>query len=138
MLDPAKRPSPTRYSDIGHALVAKRTKEKHIAPHSETLGGGPTVAALHNGLVPAGGAVDNAAAHHSTANGSQPGTRSGDGGARKRHKKKHHGFVIRRPGALTALVGAKPSKHVGKVKQIAAHGTALQRKQANFYLNVLR
>lgn len=44
---------------------------------------------------------------------------------------------IKRPGALTADVGGKPSQHMAAVRQLAASGTPLQKKQANYYLNVL-
>ena len=56
-------------------------------------------------------------------------------------KRKSKNFIqdaIKRPGALTKLVGGKPSEHLGKVKQIAKSGTPLQKRQASFYLNVLR
>lgn len=45
---------------------------------------------------------------------------------------------IKRPGGLTENVGGKPSKNIDKVKYLSEHGTPLQKKQANFYLNVLR
>lgn len=56
------------------------------------------------------------------------------------HKKKKH-FIqgaIKRPGALTAAVGGKPSQHMGQVEALAKSGSPLQRKQAEFYMNVLR
>lgn len=46
--------------------------------------------------------------------------------------------AIKRPGALTRLVGGKPSQNIAKVEQIAKTGTTTQKRQANFYLNVLR
>lgn len=46
--------------------------------------------------------------------------------------------AIKRPGALTALVGGPPSQNLGKVRSIAANGTPLQKREANFYLNALR
>lgn len=46
--------------------------------------------------------------------------------------------AIKRPGALTRLVGGKPSEHMDKVRELAKSGTPLQKKQANFYLNILR
>jgi len=48
------------------------------------------------------------------------------------------GDAIKRPGALTAAVGGKPSKNMGRVRQLAKSGTPLQRKQASFYEHVLR
>lgn len=45
---------------------------------------------------------------------------------------------IKRPGALTKSVGGAPSKNIEKVMKIAKTGTPLQKRQANFYLNVLR
>jgi hypothetical protein len=46
--------------------------------------------------------------------------------------------AIKRPGALTAAVGGKPSKHLAVVKQLAAgKGGPLKQKEASFYLNVL-
>lgn len=53
-------------------------------------------------------------------------------------KKKFIQKAIKRPGALTKLVGGKPSENVGKVEKIAKDGTPLERRQANFYLHVLR
>ena len=44
----------------------------------------------------------------------------------------------KRTGALTKLVGGKPSKNIKKVRQIAKTGTTLQKQQANFFLKVLR
>jgi cell division GTPase FtsZ len=102
----------TRYAEVGHAIV-KRTKEKKHAAHSSTNGGHPTAAGLHNGSAPAGGKPQAADARHFIAN------------------------AIKRPGALTAAVGGKPSKKKGKVRNLARTGTPLQRRQANFYLNVL-
>lgn len=47
--------------------------------------------------------------------------------------------AIKRPGALTAAVGGKPSKHLAMVRQLAAgKGGPLKQKEASFYLNVLR
>lgn len=46
--------------------------------------------------------------------------------------------AIRRPGALTAAVGGKPSKNMGRVRQLAKTGTPQQKREAGFYLNVLR
>ena len=46
--------------------------------------------------------------------------------------------AIKRPGALTAAVGGKPSQHLSAVEQLAKTGTPQQKKEANFYLKVLR
>ena len=46
--------------------------------------------------------------------------------------------AIKRPGALTKAVGGKPSEHLSKVKELMKSGTPLQKKQASFYMNVLR
>lgn len=46
--------------------------------------------------------------------------------------------AIKRPGALTKDIGGKPSQNMGKVKQLEKSGTPLEKKQANFYDNVLR
>lgn len=46
--------------------------------------------------------------------------------------------AIKRPGALTKLVGGAPGKNLKKVRQIAKTGTPLQKRQANFFLKVLR
>lgn len=46
--------------------------------------------------------------------------------------------AISRPGALTAAVGGKPSKNMGRVRQLAKSGTPLQKKEAGFYEHVLR
>jgi hypothetical protein len=47
--------------------------------------------------------------------------------------------AIKRPGALTAAVGGKPSKHLAMVKQLAnGKGGPLKQKEASFYLQVLR
>ena len=46
--------------------------------------------------------------------------------------------AIKRPDALTRLVGGPPSKNIAKVRKIAATGTPLEKKQANFFLNILR
>lgn len=48
------------------------------------------------------------------------------------------GFQIKRPGALNAAVGGPASKKVAEVRHLAANGTPLQKKQAEFYLNILR
>ena len=53
-------------------------------------------------------------------------------------KKKFIQKAIKRPGALTKEVKGKPGKNISKVKEIAKSGTELQKRQANFYLNVLR
>lgn len=45
--------------------------------------------------------------------------------------------AIKRPGALTKLVGGPPSENMAKVRQIAKSGTPLQKRQANFFLRVL-
>jgi hypothetical protein len=44
---------------------------------------------------------------------------------------------IKRPGALTAVVGGKPSENKAAVRNLAKNGTALQKKEANYFLNVL-
>ena len=44
--------------------------------------------------------------------------------------------AIKRPGALTARVGGKPSKNKSKVKKLAKQG-GLAGEQARFYENVL-
>lgn len=46
--------------------------------------------------------------------------------------------AIKRPGALTAAVGGKPSANMGKVRKLAASGSTRQKREADFYLNVLR
>jgi len=46
--------------------------------------------------------------------------------------------AIKRRGALTRLVGGKPSEHEDRVHELAEHGTSLQKKEANFYLNILK
>jgi len=47
--------------------------------------------------------------------------------------------AIKRPGALTAAVGGKPSKHLAMVKQLAnGKGGPLKQKEASYYLNVLK
>lgn len=46
--------------------------------------------------------------------------------------------AIRRPGALTAAVGGKPSRHMAAVRRLAASGTTQQKREADFYLNVLK
>lgn len=107
-----RRSGISRYGDVGHALV-KRTKEKNHAAHSLTNAGQPTAASPHKGAEPAGEKPNGPAASHSITN------------------------AIKRPGALTAAAGGKPSHKKKKVRSLAAHGTPLQRKQANFYLNVL-
>lgn len=45
--------------------------------------------------------------------------------------------AIKRPGELTADVGGKPSQHLDRVRALAQNGTPLQKKEAQFYLNVL-
>lgn len=45
---------------------------------------------------------------------------------------------IKRPGALTKLVGGAPGKNISKVRRIAATGTPLEKTQANLFLNVFR
>lgn len=54
--------------------------------------------------------------------------------ARKKFIKK----AIKRPGALTKAVGGKPSDRLSKVRYLVEHGTAQQKREARFYLNVLR
>lgn len=46
--------------------------------------------------------------------------------------------AIKRPGALTAAVGGKPSQNMGKVRALAANGSTRQKREADFYLNVLK
>ena len=46
--------------------------------------------------------------------------------------------AIKRPGALTSAVGGKPSKNMGKVRALAKSGSTQQKREADFYLNVLR
>lgn len=46
--------------------------------------------------------------------------------------------AIKRPGALTAAVGGPPSQNLAKVRALAANGTPQQKRQASFYLNVLK
>lgn len=58
--------------------------------------------------------------------------------AKKKSAKKFIQGAIKRPGALTKLVGGKPGENIKKVEEIAKNGTPLQKKQANFYLKVLR
>lgn len=55
-----------------------------------------------------------------------------------RKPKKFIKQAIKRPGALTKLVGGPPGKNLAKVRKIAATGTTLQKRQANFFLKVLR
>jgi hypothetical protein len=45
--------------------------------------------------------------------------------------------AIKRPGALTKLVGGPPGENVAKVQKIARTGTPLEKQQANFFLRVL-
>lgn len=45
--------------------------------------------------------------------------------------------AIKRKGGLTRTVGGKPSEHMESVKKLAKDGTPLQKKQANFFLNIL-
>ena len=46
--------------------------------------------------------------------------------------------AIKRKGALTKAVGGKPSEHMAKVEELAKSGSPLEKKEANFYLNILR
>jgi len=46
--------------------------------------------------------------------------------------------AIKRPGALTKSVGGPPGKNMDKVRKMAEHGTPLQKRQANFFLKVLK
>jgi len=73
-----------------------------------------------------------------TPNTSKPATKASARPKRSNPISDHFAHAIKRPGALTALVGGKPSEHIGTVRNIAATGTPLQKKQANFYLNILR
>lgn len=60
---------------------------------------------------------------------------------KKKAEGKRKDFIqdaIKRPGALTKAVGGKPSEHMSKVRELAKHGTSLQKHQANFYLHVLK
>ena len=45
--------------------------------------------------------------------------------------------AIKRPGALTAAVGGKPSKHMAMVRQLAK-GSGRKAEEARFYENVLK
>lgn len=45
--------------------------------------------------------------------------------------------AIKRPGALTAAVGGKPSQHMAIVKRLAA-GSGRTAREARFYENVLK
>lgn len=45
--------------------------------------------------------------------------------------------AIKRPGALTAAVGGKPSKNMAMVRRLAA-GSGRTGEEARFYLNVLK
>lgn len=56
-------------------------------------------------------------------------------------RKKSTRFIqgaIKRPGGLTRAIGGPPGKNLAKVRALAKSGTPLQRRQANFYLHVLR
>ena len=53
-------------------------------------------------------------------------------------KRKPLKIKIKRPGALTRLVGGPPTENISKVRSIAAKGTPLQKKQANLFLNIFR
>lgn len=55
-----------------------------------------------------------------------------------RKRKKFIAKAVKRPGALTREVGGKPSDRVGKVRYLAKHGSPRERREAEFYLNVLR
>lgn len=46
--------------------------------------------------------------------------------------------AIKRPGALTSAVGGKPSQNTGKVRALASSGSPRKKREADFYLNVLR
>lgn len=52
--------------------------------------------------------------------------------------KKFISGAVKRPGALTKKVGGKPSDRVGKVEYLAKHGSTREKREANFYLHVLR
>ena len=58
--------------------------------------------------------------------------------ASKSKKKAFIKSAIKRPGALTKLVVGSPSENLYKVRKIAETGTTLQKRQANFFLRVLR
>ena len=45
---------------------------------------------------------------------------------------------IKRPGGLTKRVGGPPGKNIAKVRQIAATGTPIAKRQANLFLNIFR
>jgi len=63
------------------------------------------------------------------------------GASAGKDKKKAKKFIqgaIKRPGALTKLVGGEPGKNIAKVRKIAESGTPLQKRQANFFLKVLK
>ena len=58
--------------------------------------------------------------------------------AKMKSKKNFIQDAIKRPGALTKAVGGAPGKNLAKVRKLAKSGTPLQKRQASFYLNVLR
>lgn len=45
--------------------------------------------------------------------------------------------IVKNKGGLTQTIGGKPSENMEIVKKLAKNGTALQKKQANFFLNIL-
>lgn len=54
-------------------------------------------------------------------------------------KNKFVANAIKRPGALTAAVGGKPSKNIAAVRALAGgSGGPQKQREASFYLNVLR
>ncbi len=61
--------------------------------------------------------------------------------SRRRNSRAPKNFIkgaIKRPGALTKRVGGPPGKNLAKVRQIARTGSTLAKRQANFFLKVLR
>lgn len=46
--------------------------------------------------------------------------------------------AVKRKGALTRRVGGKPSTRIEKVEYLQRHGSPRERREASFYLNVLR
>lgn len=60
------------------------------------------------------------------------------GPKRKKDDKKFIQDAIKRPGALTKAVGGPPGKNIDKVRKLAESGSPLKKRQAQFYLNVLR
>lgn len=58
--------------------------------------------------------------------------------AKRKRSRRFIQSAIRRPGGLTRAVGGPPGKNLAKVRALARSGTPLQKRQANFYLNVLR